>query len=77
MELIAELTEEDELLAHMHADALQLLFRVDLHLGVEEQQAAAAKTAARAAASLACRREQVSCATGSARTCSYLEHVSS
>jgi hypothetical protein len=60
--LVADLTKEDEVLAHIHADATQLLFRVELRIGIDKIHAATAKAAAREAASLARRREQMSVA---------------
>jgi hypothetical protein len=59
MELCKDLSEPDQVLAHLHADATQLLFRVELDIGMQEARAAADKAAAKATAKLERRRQQV------------------
>ena len=59
MEQAADLTEREQLLAHFHADALQLRFKVEMARGAFEAKCAAERAAAKATAKLHRRREQV------------------
>lgn len=70
---MAELTEADEAAAHLHSDVIQLLFELELAVGLAEQRAAAEQAVAKAEAKLQQRREQVCrpCC------CDAIEHVCS
>lgn len=61
-QLVADLLEDEELLAHLHADAVAQRYDVGLRRGVQEQAATAERAVTRAAAKLETRRAQVCCA---------------
>lgn len=57
--LVEDMSDAEQVLAHLHADILQLLFHVELTIGVQEQQATCDKAVAKGVAKLQLRREQV------------------
>jgi hypothetical protein len=57
--LVKDKSDAEQVLGHLHAEILQLLFQVELSLGIQEQQAASNRAAARSLAKLQLRREQV------------------
>lgn len=56
---IACMTDEEQILANMHADIVSLLADVELRIGVREQAAQAVRTSEKKALALQKRRDQV------------------
>ena len=59
MAAVAALSDADQNLAHLHADAVQLLTECELQAGIKDGANAAKRASAKAAAQLQRRKEQV------------------